>query len=416
MDVLKDFLISTFFEAALAFPWICLLLVAWVESELFTQAPLATTYKAVRSWAKYILENKLTMQFAVIFVLLSYPLGVIMQRISDEFIETTSIWMPKEIETNQWLFRCWDIKNATGLMKQLRDSNDPVGACVSPSEKKDAHSVADIADLLNKFLKNDRIQVKDGRVWEEVPVTGNIRSDKSIRAKREFLDRKYAGLVGAGNSAWRELIPVSWDPVKRDGDIKDEIQRKYLHLLGSDLEQATNNLELQQSMHKEAKVIRDLRTRRAFGSQESADYMNRLLELVRMCQAAAMHLFLLFYILLSLALFLIVKARRPKAGVLAILILMLVGWNLRVPFFHDEGEFNFPVFVVFLLANTCLFVIARRIWWGPATSLANACLTARGLLVAASIALVLCYFATFSWGEHRENYEESALILGGSTK
>jgi hypothetical protein len=157
---------------------------------------------------------------------------------------------------------------------------------------------------------------------------------------------------------------------------------------------------------KRQKILRDTRTRRAFGRETSGAYLNRLLELVRICQAAAMNLFLLFFVLFWLSLFIMLRtlpAKGIRAAAFIVSLAVLACWTFwPAPFFHARGEFNFPVFTVFFLVDSWLFVIGWKIWRQERPQGFRG---ARETLISAFVSLALCYFATFSWAEHRENYE-----------
>jgi hypothetical protein len=327
MDVLKDFLISTFFEAALAFLWICPLVVASSKTdfETFLESPGKAIWTALKRWATWVHDKKAPVPLAIMFVLFSYPLGVVMQRVSDDFIETTSLWMPKPLE------------------------------------------------------------------WPARP---------------------YA--------SFSHVLAFEYKAIGRDQDIKKDVFVKYCHLLGEDMREvkyadAKNGKE----ETKKQKIIRDTRTRRAFGRENSSAYLNRLLELVRICQASSMHLFLLCYVLTCLSGLLIVKAvQNPviKSAVALLCVVAVVSWNLSVPYFHDEAEFNVAAFLIFLFVNYWLVVIGCRMEETKPIRVAPGWPAARQTLVAAFLVFILCYFATFSWKEHRENYEEAVLILGGNAR
>lgn len=432
MDVVKDFLISTFFESALAFLWICVLVVAWRRSYDFVECPVATTNLAVRRWVNSIPTNKAAAPLAILFVLFSYPLGVVMQRVSDEFIETTSLWMPKKVETDPWLFRKGDIKDPARVWDQFVVQG--VGRCDLKLPQEIMSLVAEkgifeqdtgarkealeaLVKALNKVLAGKAIhELQDVGISE--PIRTILKSEHGqhrIRVNRLLLKENYGDAITEGGGWWRVLMPVlPYEPFGRDGDIKQDVWERYKRLLTADIQRFCESSE---ASKKEQKVVRDTRTRRAFGREGSAAYMNRLLELVRVCQAAAMHLFLLFFVLLWLSLFLIlsdIKRKLWRWGLAIVLLTLMSCWTFfLVPSFHDSSELNLPVFIVFLLVDGWLLVVAWRFWReSPSRGIWNGLRAAQGMLISAFVALALCYFATFSWSEHRENYEETVLILG----
>ena len=100
MDLIKDFLISAFFEAALASLWVGALAIAWCRNREFVEEPLDTAARTVGAlWSK-VKEQEPSRVLYLVFVLVIcfYLVGTVMQRLSDDFVETTSTWMPKPAE------------------------------------------------------------------------------------------------------------------------------------------------------------------------------------------------------------------------------------------------------------------------------------------------------------------------------
>lgn len=97
MDLIKDFLISAFFEAALASLWVGALVIAWRRNREFAEEPLNTAAKAVGAlWSKVKeQEPSRVLYLVLVLVLCFYLVGTVMQRLSDDFVETTSTWMPR---------------------------------------------------------------------------------------------------------------------------------------------------------------------------------------------------------------------------------------------------------------------------------------------------------------------------------
>jgi len=329
MDLIKDFLISTFFEGALAILWVGTLVIAWRRPGEFGTEPLNTAVTEVESlWSKVKGSSHIS-YMVVLLVICFFLIGTVMQRISDEFVETTSRWMPKP---------------STLTYKQ-----------------------------------------------------------------------------------------ITYKQIGTDRDIKEEIMRNYRHFLAKDDELLKFNESWCEVRSKKAmdKVIRDSRTRRAFGGKDSASYsyMNRLLELVRICQALLMHSFLLSFILFSLAVVIWINKldwfrSRPQARSFAFRgwIIALFAWTFGLaPKLHDLEEYNYPVMLVFLVIIAPLFVIGKKILSEERKREENGQQRDkrfRGvyqLVTAALVVLIFCYWSTFSWAEHRANYEEAALVLGGES-
>ena len=111
MDIqLKDLLISIFFEGALSFLWIGVLVLAWHRTAEFVENPLKAVGNGTAClWRKAkeaVLidgsgssnEGPKSVSFLYLIIpiiIVLYPVGTIMHRVSDDFIETTSRWMPK---------------------------------------------------------------------------------------------------------------------------------------------------------------------------------------------------------------------------------------------------------------------------------------------------------------------------------
>ena len=310
---LKELFIAVFFESALALLWISLIASAFSRPQDFVQKPITTQYKWLRRMVVPCFSSrKRVIATVALLLILGYPLGVAMQRATDDFIELGSFWMPKSSEFN-----------------------------------------------------NDRFP------WESIGRDESIRS-KSMRTFRYKLQRE-AEMVRRG-SASGSITP------------KDALN-----------------------------IARKANTRRAFtnGAYESALYMHKLLELVRICQATLAHvgllaisylIFIFVYICIPVLLAsngnILIQRVVTFLGVVAVLI---IG-----PRAHDMGEFAYPVFALLLAVAAPILVFLFKY----KLTRAHACPALMQLGSGFSTALIISYLATFSWSEHRENYFEAAIVLG----
>src|SRR6185436_14130898 len=258
-----------------------------------------------------------------------YLVGTVMQRISDDFIETTSSWMPKPANLTEFNeFKLEPIGTDDGIKEQ-------------------------VIDEYRHFVAQD---------------------DELIKL----------------NEHWRNVEKCNKDKAKKGKD----------------------------------KVIRDSRTRRAFSDSGSGPYMQRLLEPVRICQATLMHSFLLSFILFSLAVVIGANqlCRRPRSRLFAFWVwaFALLAWTgLLAPTLHDPKEYNFPVLLVFTMILVPLVATGKKILLGQEKEEIErqrrdkSFRSVYQLLMAAGAVLIFCYWSTFSWAEHRANFVEAALVLGG---
>ena len=169
-------------------------------------------------------------------------------------------------------------------------------------------------------------------------------------------------------------------------------------------------------------VARKVHTRRAFanwGGNGSGTYMRELLELVRVCQATLTHVgllaigYLLFAVVLGCKL---IPFPCPWGGAArGVINVTAIAWVLSyAPRIHDPKEYYYPVLALLLaVAGPVLFFSFTRM---PTLRLTltqgrHALLQ---LAIGFALAILISYFATFSWSEHRENYFESAIVLGAA--
>ena len=93
---LRELFISVFFESALALLWISLIISAFSDPDGFAEKPISTQYQWLKNLLRRELRNRnAAIAAASVLLILGYPLGVAMQRATDDFVELGSFWMPK---------------------------------------------------------------------------------------------------------------------------------------------------------------------------------------------------------------------------------------------------------------------------------------------------------------------------------
>ena len=331
---LRDLFIAVFFESALALLWISLIASAFSSPQDFVRKPITTQYQWLRRRIEWLRTNRSMAIAAVsILLILGYPLGVAMQRATDDFVELGSVWMPKSSEFKS-----------------------------SP--------------------------------------------------KREFdtQPKSYA------TKLWAYLKNIPLDPIGRDEEIRRKTIEDFRYKLQSEAEAVLRTPAGGAIDPEEAlKVARKAHTRRAFAN-ESGTYLRELFELVRICQATLAHVgllaiaYFLFFVVVFSAQMSGRGTRRIQRCVtpaitFAVVSLLLLGG----PLLHDPDEFNYPVLVLLLAVALPILVFPfKHKLTRKQTDLAALAQLAIGF----SIALLIWYLATFAWSEHRENYFESAIVLG----
>ena len=326
---LRELFIAVFFESALALLWISLIAAAFSSPQDFIRKPITTQYQWLKRGVEWLITHRnQAIAFVSIFLILGYPLGVAMQRATDDFVELGSLWMPK----------------SSKLMVKKRTNPE-------------------------KFE-----------------------------------------------------LPIPWDPIGRDDTIRQNTIKDFYYKLQSEVQAVQRTTAGEEITNEKVldvlNIARKAHTRRAFanGGHESGTYMRELLALVRICQATVAHVGLLAlgYLLCAVV---ICGALLPRCGngrIPRLFIIVVAGTVLWFgPRAHDSDEYNYPVLALLLTVTVPIVVFSfKQDLTREQTREQTHPSALKQLVIGFSIALLVWYLATFSWSEHRENYFESAIVLG----